>query len=325
MSRKGSQSMTKANRSSRSVILTHDQAKCIKTPLLNLSDAKSLNAWDAVVAQSGFQRKRSQSKVDQVVKYLSAGITFAPVMLADIGGELYYVDGQHRGAGHIKAGAPLQAFVVQMTMDEACRHFMVHNSKATRVPTSHILDVSRNPCALKVKSLATKYSVQNKVAYAIVTGLTSGASTHGPNLVDDDARIVSDVIVRAEAILRLWSESPLWDPGAKKSSPKYWFSHQGVLNAVAILARQKASAAKSSGDSYSVDDMVADLAIIRNETQWDSDSHARSEHSGKSQGHIRNMVERYKNVLINARDREAREFRRKRAAPVRVAKTRASA
>ncbi len=299
----------------RSMVFSPEEAKAIMTPILKPEDAKSLNEWDRVPPGSTaalFQRKRSQAKVSEIVRYLEAGLVFTPVMLADIDGKktYCYVDGQHRGAGHIMAGVPLQAFVAEMTMDEACSHFMVHNSKSTRVPTAHLVDVSKNPSGLEIKALAKKYGVENAAVHSLMVGVMSGASSHGPNLVDAGAKNDRKVVARAEAILDVWSNGKLWSPRPTKGEPEYWYSHHGVLKALAILVRKQAVDAAAAKDAYTIDDMVEDLRLVRDNTPWESSAFVGNVNSGKSHSHVVAMAGLYKDVLSGARDREAREFRR---------------
>lgn len=97
---------------------------------------------------------------------------------------------------------------------------------------------------------------------------------------------------------------------AKKGEPEYWYSHQGVLKALAALARRKERDAAAYGEKYTINDMIDDLCIVRDKAPWKSRDYTRSETSGKSHGHVRHMVDRYKDVLAAYRDHEARRLRR---------------
>lgn len=191
------------------IVVTPELAETIDTAVLDAKDKRHLDDPDC--KEGGFQRKRFTDKVNQIAKYADyakTGIVFGPPLVARIDGKLYYVDGQHRGAGHIAAGVPFYAYVVDMTWRQAMDNFIVHDSTATRVPRAQLLGGSRALSGIKIKKLALKLGVSQNCVDAIVTGLLAGISSHGAN-IQPGGDIDDDVMRRAEAILVLWAGGKL--------------------------------------------------------------------------------------------------------------------
>lgn len=298
------------------VTFTPEQAKNIKTAPLDHENTKHID--DPNCDEGGFQRGLSAKKVNQIAEYAKRGIVFGPPLVADIDGVLYYVDGQHRGSGQMTAGVSFKALVVKMTWRQAMDNFIIHNSTATSAPRRHCLGISRAPSGIKIKRLARKTGVDRDSVDAVVAGLLKGISSRGANL-HPGGDFDDNVLHRAEAILDLWSKGALWKADATKGEPEYWYSHQGVFKALAALSRQKERAAIADGDAYTVEDMVEDLRIVRDETPWSDRNYSTPKTSGKTHIHVTYMVEAYKEVLSAYRDREARRLRRSGRRP-RVAK-----
>lgn len=195
------------------------------------------------VDDGGFQRKLARNKVDSVKGYLenTPWAVFPPVLIADVNGVLYDVDGQHRRLAHVELKRPLVASVVKMSMEDARRNFMLHNSKATRVGQSDLIQASRNPIAQSLKKLAKRFSATDNQVRRLIAGLEGGLSTRQLNFIDDDAKLDPVVMEKAISILETWTQSPLWDPknfGIRPAKAKDVYAAAGVLHLIGALAKE---------------------------------------------------------------------------------------
>ncbi|TFH67035.1 MAG: hypothetical protein E4G90_00430 [Gemmatimonadales bacterium] len=171
--------------------------------------------WD-----HGFQRDLVESKVNSVAEQAAAGLEFPPPMLAEVidvdlgptrvrNKQLVVCDGQHRIAGHIRAGVSLSCQVILgCTAEHARRLFLLHNSSQSPVRTIDILSGSRSPVALDLKRLMARYDIGRVQINSLAHGVFPSAKK---SYMDSDILLSRGDFSRLQGLLEaLTSHSHRW-------------------------------------------------------------------------------------------------------------------
>lgn len=192
--------------------------------------------------EGGFQRKLDQKRIPEMARVLGGGAFCPPITVAIVGGKKWVIDGQHRLAAWHAKQFPLKAHVQRMEADEAMQAFILLNREQKKIGLGHILNVSTDEYAVRVRRLAADCKVTNGHIHNLMMGVTDKKDPLKAEVLDEHWNL-------AAKVMTTWMRNRRW--GNEGSV----FSQLGVLK----LAGYYAGRAKTPG---AVDAVLRDLQSL---------------------------------------------------------------
>lgn len=154
---------------------------------MSVTEAKTVKIFRA--KDGGYQRDISLKRVDAIATDLKKHkkSNYPEITVANIGGVLQCVDGQHRLLAHIQANMPIAAHVRSMTQAEAVELFVRDNGLARPLRSKDLIAGSNHPLAKSIRSIATAFKVSQTQAKEVVVGIlgTSGVPLYKDITLDE--------------------------------------------------------------------------------------------------------------------------------------------
>lgn len=155
-----------------------------------------------------FQREYSPLRTPKILKNVAKGSFIPPICVADIGGSLYVLDGQHRLEARRKVAFPLYAIIVPMTEKQATLDFIVMNTTSVRVSMKHRLKVDPTEQAVRIRTIAKDLNATPAQVYVFLQAWKQDSGNIVGYIKPEDFKA-------AEQILGFWAQDPRWNAQRK--------------------------------------------------------------------------------------------------------------
>jgi len=193
----------------------------------------------------GFQRKLTRERLTGISAALTNGVICPPITIAKIRDQYILIDGQHRFSAWQLKPFPLKATIVVMqNVDEAMESFIAMNREQKRVSLSHILNISNDDYAIKVRALATGCNVSIPHIHNLMRGIVAVGNRSSSLL--NSGRVTEDHWKIAARVMGFWMKDRRW---GKEGNV---FSAVGTLEFVGFFA----------GKSTAIDSILKDLSRL---------------------------------------------------------------
>ena len=157
-----------------------------------------------------FQRALDTRRTPEIVRSITHGMFIPPVTLAEIDGDLFILDGQHRLEARKRVPFPLYAVIVPMNYKEATRNFVVSNTTQARVSLQHRLKVDTTEAVAEIRKIAVEIGCTSHQVYSVLAGL---ANTYSDIL--KHGLVHQKDMELAKKLLSVWSTDSRWGTGRK--------------------------------------------------------------------------------------------------------------
>lgn len=180
--------------------------------------------------KGGFQRRLDERKVVGVIKSVQEGKCVPPIMLAEIDGELFCDDGQHRLEARRRKAFTLYAQINKSTKKEAAANFVTMNGTASRVSRRHRLMVDPAEYATHIRSLGRDFDADVSQVEPLINGITNYRPRRDLPIKPEEWKL-------ARTILKLWSKDKRWKRGLRGG--KDFYASPATLVMLGTMCKEK--------------------------------------------------------------------------------------
>jgi hypothetical protein len=218
--------------------------KAAKTELRHLSVEELRRVKTFAASDGGYQRKLKPRKIARIAELAALGIPFPPALLAQTpDGARYFIDGHHRGEGHLQAGCGIDAKIVHCNLEEDARWlFIVTNTTQTKAAGREVLDASRNGTARRLHELAPRFNASRFQVNVLAKAIRHGYTTKPLDLQNLDETLTEEEDQHLQLVLAIWTDSVLWQPfdqAPSRKTKESIYSGSGVLLMVGSIINRK--------------------------------------------------------------------------------------